>query len=315
MVLALPDRPNGVLVLAYGTPRDLDDVERYYTHIRGGRRPSPEYLEELRGRYAAIGGRSPLHEITEAQVRGIGEALERANPGRYRMYLGMKHAEPFIEDAVRQMRRDGIEAATGIVLAPHYSRLSVGTYFDRARKAADDGPRLDLIEHWHDHPGFIEFAAGQVRKALQKFPEQGREGVRVLFSAHSLPERILREGDPYQDQLHETGDRVAARLGLRHWLYGWQSAGRTDEAWLGPDIRERIKDLRREGVAHILLCPIGFVSDHLEVLYDVDIEAQALARDLDVHLVRTESPNADPAFTGVLADVVRARVEADVQAH
>lgn len=298
--------------MAYGTPRGLDDVERYYTHIRGGHRPSPAYLEELQGRYAAIGGKSPLQEITEAQVQGIGDELERTMPGRYRMYLGMKHAEPFLEDAVARMRADGIDAALGLVLAPHYSKLSVGTYFDRVRSAiGQGGPKFRFIESWHNHPGFVESAAGRVRRALEQFPEDVRGEVRVVFSAHSLPERILREGDPYADQIHETGDLVAARAGLRHWLYGWQSAGRTDEAWLGPDIRERIKDLRGEGVAQILLCPVGFVSDHLEVLYDIDIAAQELARDLDVQLVRTESPNADPKFLGALADVVRRRDEAD----
>lgn len=306
----MADQPTGVLVMAYGTPRDLDDVERYYTHIRGGRRPSDAYLAQLRGRYEAIGGKSPLHEITEAQVKGLGDALARH--GHYRLYLGMKHAEPFIEDAVQRMQEDGVTDAAALVLAPHYSKLSVGTYFDRIRQAAPDGrPKFRYIESWHNHPGFVDFAAKRVTKALEQFPAAQREDVRVIFSAHSLPARILREGDPYQEQLHETGDRIAARAGLRHWLYGWQSAGRTDEEWLGPDIRDRIKDLRREGNAHILLCPVGFVSDHLEVLYDVDIEAQALAKDLDVHLVRTESPNADPEFMSALADVVRKHVEAD----
>ena len=304
------EKPHGVLVMAYGTPKNMEEVPAYYTHIRGGRPPSRELLEELQGRYRAIGGHSPLHAITRAQAKGIEDALREDGEGRYKVYLGMKHTAPFIEDAVDEMREDGIERAAALVLAPHYSKMSVGSYFERVRSHnADKKPEFHFIDHWHAEEDFLDFAAQRVEKALQEFPKEVRDDVRVVFSAHSLPARILREGDPYADQLHETGDLIARRLGLRHWLFGWQSAGRTDDEWLGPDIREVIKELRRDGHGHVLLCPVGFVADHLEVLYDVDIEAQALAKDLDLVLHRTESPNADPAFTHALAGVVRRRLQ------
>ncbi len=300
------EKPLGVLVMAYGTPKSMEDVPAYYTHIRGGRPPSPQLLKELEGRYTAIGGRSPLHEITRAQAKGIEEALATDGAPSAKVYLGMKHTAPFIEDAVDEMHRDGIELAAALVLAPHYSKMSVGTYFDRIRgHHGQRKPEFRFIDHWHHEGDFLDFAAARVEKELREFPAEVRDDVRVVFSAHSLPARILREGDPYADQLHETGDEIARRVGLRHWLFGWQSAGRTDDEWLGPDIRDVIKDLRREGHGHVLLCPVGFTADHLEVLYDVDIEAQALARDLDLVLRRTESPNADPAFTRALAGIVR----------
>ncbi len=304
------EKPHGVLVMAYGTPKNMEEVPAYYTHIRGGRAPSPRLLEQLEGRYSAIGGRSPLYEITRAQAKGIEDALREDGEGRYKVYLGMKHAAPFIEDALEEMRKAGIDRATALVLAPHYSKMSVGSYFDRVRQhAAAEGIDFHFIDHWHDDQGFVDFAAQRVKKALSEFPPEVRDDVRVVFSAHSLPARILREGDPYADQLHETGDLIARKLGLRHWLFGWQSAGRTDDEWLGPDIREVIKELRRDGHGHVLICPVGFVADHLEVLYDVDIEAQALAKDLDLVLRRTESPNADPAFTRALAGIVRRRLQ------
>ncbi len=304
------EKPQGVLVMAYGTPKNPEDVAAYYTHIRGGRPPEERLLRQLQERYRAIGGRSPLYEITRAQAKGIEDALQEGGAGRYKVYLGMKHTAPFLEDAVDEMHRDGIERAVALVLAPHFSKMSVGSYFDRIKSHhGERTPELRYVDHWHDDERFLDFAAERVERELAKFPEDVRDDVRVVFSAHSLPARILREGDPYADQLHESGDEVARRVGLRHWMFGWQSAGRTEDEWLGPDIREVIKDLRRDGHGHILLCPIGFTSDHLEVLYDIDVEAQALARDLDLELRRTESPNADPAFTSALAAVARRRLE------
>ena len=298
----------GVLVMAYGTPKTIEDVPAYYTHIRHGHPPTRELLEELVGRYKAIGGRSPLYEITGRQVEGIGRALNGGDEGPYRVYLGQKHAPPFIEDAVERMRKDGIERVVAIVLAPHYARMSVGDYFARVRRQLGaGGPVVRYIESWYGEPAFVRLIADRVKEALEQFLPETRDDVRVVFSAHSLPVQAL-EGDPYADQLHHSGDLIAREAGLRHWLFAWQSAGRTDAEWIGPDIREVIKELRREGNEHILVCPVGFVSDHLEVLYDLDIDAQALARDLDVHLVRTASPNDDERFTGLLADVVRRRL-------
>jgi len=301
-------RKTGVLVMAYGTPRTLEEIPAYYTHIRHGHPPTPSQLEELVGRYRAIGGRSPLHDITSRQADGIGRALAAGGEGSFEVYLGLKHAAPFIEDAVDRMRADGVEDAVALVLAPHYARMSVGDYFARVRsRLGQERPRVRFVDSWYQEPAFVALMADRVKEALEAFPVGARDEVRVVFTAHSLPVEALK-GDPYPEQLHHSGDLIAQAAGLGHWLFAWQSAGRTDAAWMGPDIRDVIKELRREGHEHVLVCPVGFVSDHLEVLYDLDIDAQSLARDLDLHLRRTASPNDDERFTALLADVVRRRL-------
>ena len=291
-----------VLVMAYGTPRGPDDVETYYTDIRHGRPPPPELLEELQGRYRAIGGRSPLLDITLEQARGIQERLGITS------YVGQKHAAPFIADAVAEMNKDDVERAVGLVLAPHYSAMSIGDYRRRATKAAEDAGwtgRLDMVESWHLEPGYIDFLTNEVRRSVATLPETTRSDAVVLFTAHSLPERILQAGDPYPAQLEETATAVARRAGILRWQVGWQSAGRTDVPWLGPDVLEILPRLAGAGVRGVVVCPCGFVADHLEVLYDIDIEARQAARHLGMDLVRTRSPNTDPAFIDTLASVVR----------
>lgn len=293
---------DGVLVMAYGTPASLDEIEAYYTDIRGGRAPSTEHLTELTGRYRAIGGRSPLREITRAQATGIGERV--AAPA----YVGMKHSAPFISDAVARMNAEGIERAVGLVLAPHYSSMSVGDYERRARAAADSmgwSGELKMIASWHDEDGFIALLAERVNEALSRLTDATRAEAVVLFTAHSLPTRILEQGDPYPDQLDATAQLVAAAAGLERWQVAWQSAGRTSDPWLGPDICEVLVELGAKGVPGVVVCPCGFVADHLEVLFDIDIEAAHLAFDLEMELVRTASPNDDPAFLDMLASVVR----------
>lgn len=299
--------PLGVLLMAYGTPRSLDEVETYYTHIRHGHAPTPEQLADLVRRYEAIGGVSPLNDITVAEAHKLEVALNRDGGRPCKVYLGMKHTYPFIADAVRQMAADGITEAVTLVLAPHYSSMSVGQYQQNADAAAAEtgGPRLLHVDSWHLHPKFLHLIADRVRVARTGFPHP--RDMMVIFSAHSLPARIIAQGDPYQQQLHETGDAVAAALDIPHHQFAWQSAGRTNDAWLGPDILDVIRDLAAQGWRQVLLCPVGFVSDHLEVLYDVDIEAQELARELGIRLVRTYSLNADPAFIETLRDVVRQR--------
>lgn len=295
-----------LLVMSYGTARDLDDVEAYYTHIRRGSPPPPDLLEELKDRYRAIGGRSPLAEITEAQVLGLERELNRIGDPLFRAYNGLKHQRPYIEDAVRAMAEAGIRRGVGLVLAPHYSRYSVGQYADRARRAAGPtGLELTFVDSYHDHPLFVEFSASRVKEALAGLPEEVRDGAYVAFSAHSLPVKILAAGDPYARQLQETADAVARPLGLARYGIAWQSAGRTEDEWLGPDLSEVLRQLADDGYRAAVSCPVGFVSDHLEVLYDIDIEARAAARDVGLALVRTRSPNDDPAFLRVLATVVR----------
>jgi protoporphyrin/coproporphyrin ferrochelatase len=294
-----------VLVMAYGTPRSLDEVESYYTDIRRGRPPPPDLLEELTARYRAIGGRSPLLEITSAQARGIEERLG------VRAYIGQKHAAPFIADAIEKMRGDGVERAVGLVLAPHYSSMSVGDYARRAERAAAElswAGKLDMVESWHLEPGYLELLDERVHDARAQLPKTAPAGATVIFSAHSLPERIVASGDPYPSQLAETAAAVAKRAGLESWRVAWQSAGRTDDPWLGPDILEVIVELADAGTSGVVLCPCGFVSDHLEVLYDIDIEAARLAAKLDLPLVRTASPNDDPKFLDTLAAVAARRL-------
>lgn len=293
----MSDARRGVLVMAYGTPQGLDDVARYYTDIRHGRRPPPDLLSELTERYRAIGG-SPLLAITQAQARGLESRLG------IKTYLGLKHAAPFIADAIARMAADGVDRAVGLVLAPHYSKMSVGDYRRRALDAAARvgwKGRLDVVESWHLEPGYLDFLTRALRDALRSVAN----GATVVFSAHSLPERILVAGDPYVDQLHATADAVARAVRPARWVVAWQSGGRTGDRWLGPDITEIIEDEAERGAPAVVVCPCGFVSDHLEVLYDVDISAAQLAEKHGIGFARTAMPNHSPDFLDTLAGVVR----------
>ncbi|UJF32018.1 ferrochelatase [Paenibacillus hexagrammi] len=303
----------GVLVMSYGTPESLDQVEAYYTHIRRGNPPTPEQLHELTSRYEAIvGGFFPLRENTNKQVQGLEQTLNQEHTDmEFVCYQGLKHAQPYVEDGVEQMVKDGIQEAIGIVLAPHYSTMSVGGYVKRAKdKAAELGLKIDFVLSYHLHPLLLQALTERVEKALGKFAGVDKNDVRVIFTAHSLPEKILEMKDPYPDQLLATSKAIAEQVGLTNWQFGWQSAGQTAMPWLGPDILDVLQTIRKEeNVANVLLCPIGFVSDHLEVLYDIDIEAQALAKELGIHLERTESLNTDPLYMRTLSDVVYEKVK------
>jgi ferrochelatase len=315
--------PIGLLVMAYGTASGPDDVERYYTDIRGGRPPTPEHLAELQARYAAIGNRFPLLEITSAQAEGLERELNADGPAAFRAYLGMKHSAPFVPEAVAEMREDGIERAVGIVMAPHWSGMSVESYVDRVREAAGDGPpAFTFVRSYHDHPAFVDLLAGRVAHALGTLGPAEREGAAAIFSAHSLPTRTLEDGTlrclrcpdcetscRYRDGLQETADLVAKELDLAHHTIAWQSAGRTADQWWGPPIEDVIAELGERGHSAVVVCSAGFVADHLEILYDLDVEARDVAREAGVHLVRTEMPNADPAFVRALAAVVREHLD------
>jgi ferrochelatase len=313
--------PIGVLVMAYGTAAGPDDIERYYTDIRGGRAPSPEHLQELKDRYEAIGNVFPLGETTAAQAEGIVQRLNADHDGAtYRAYLGMKHSPPFIPDGVDAMRGDGIERGIGIVMAPHWSGMSVETYIERVEQAVDDHgetPAFTFVRSYHDHPAFIAFLTGRVREALGRLPDDVRDGAAVIFSAHSLPVRIVADGSlrckrcdcddscRYRDGLQATADLVAERVGLDQYLIAWQSAGRTADPWWGPPVEEVIQQLAMQGHTAVMVCSAGFVADHLEVLYDLDIEARQVAEEAGLVFARTRMPNADPAYLDVLAEVVR----------
>jgi ferrochelatase len=291
----------GVLVMAYGTPASVDDIEPYYTHIRRGRPAPPELLEELIGRYAAIGGISPLAARTEAQRAAIETALEAIAPGRYQVVLGQKHATPFIEDAVEELAAAGITTTVGLVLAPHYSGFSVGQYQGRAAEAGKaHGITHHAIDSWHLDPAYVDFLTDAVTAADATLPDNRK----VLFTAHSLPERVLAD-DPYPEQLRQSAAAVGDRLGLdpwSDWSIAWQSAGRTPEPWRGPDILDVLRELAATGATEgVLVCAQGFVADHLEVLYDLDIEAAGVADELGLAFARTRSLNDDPTVMAALA--------------
>jgi len=289
----------GVLVMAYGTPATPADVGAYYTHVRRGRPPTPEQLADLQRRYKAIGGTSPLRERTEAQARGVQAALGLRRD--FVVALGMKHAPPFVEDAMEELIDEGVARVVGVVLAPHYSRLSVGEYEERARAAAGDRVGFAMVPSWYDEEPYLDALTERVQKSLTTLPQR----TEVVFTAHSLPARILDDGDPYPDQLHATAHAVASRAGLSSWRVAWQSAGRTPEPWIGPDIGEVLDELASGGdVDGVLVCPAGFTSDHLEILYDLDVEARARAVGLGLAFARTESLNDDPRLCEAVADAV-----------
>lgn len=295
----------GVLVMAYGTPTTPDDVEAYYTRIRHGRAPTPELLADLVRRYNAIGGTSPLAERTAAQVVGIASALERVAPGAFDVRFGSKYEPPLLEEAATSFRDEGFTRVVGLVLAPHSSTMSTGQYMARAKEALSDDIELIEIDAWYDAPGFLELIAQRVVEALRGVDSDRLATTEVLFSAHSLPEKILANGDSYPEQLRDSADKAARLAGLTTWDVAWQSAGRTADPWIGPDILRVLREKREAGVTDIVSCPIGFVADHLEVLFDIDIEAMGVANEIGLNLIRTASLNDDPAFVEILANVVR----------
>ncbi len=295
-----------VLLMSYGTPRTPADILPYYTDIRRGRPPTDEQLAELTGRYEAIGGISPLAQRTDAQRVALQAALDHAADGRYHVTLGMKHAAPFIEDAVADLAEQGFRRAVGLVLAPHYSAFSIGQYLDRMTEAAaPHGIEALGIRSWATEPAFVGFIATEVGRNLATLPEQ----TRILFTAHSLPQRILTSNDPYPAELQATAQAVAVAAGVENWGLAWQSAGRTPEPWLGPDILQVIDELAADGTTRaVLVSAVGFVADHLEVLYDLDIEASRRAAQHGLAFARTACVNDDATVMAALADrIVGAR--------
>jgi ferrochelatase len=296
----------GVAVMAYGTPSGPDEVEAYYTDIRRGRAPSQEQLADLVRRYEAIGGTSPLRARTEAQMASIAAHLDRRAPGRFDVLLGTKHSRPTLESAVHSLAERGAASIVGLVLAPHFSQLSIGEYESRvAAAAAEHGLSSATIHSWHDLPELIEALSARVRAGVEAVGASVEAAeLMVLFTAHSLPARILAGGDPYPAELEGTARLVAEAAGIERWRTAWQSAGRTPEPWLGPDICELLPTLRSEGVEKVVICPAGFTSDHLEVLYDLDIEARWVAAESGLELARTASINDDDGVCAGLARLV-----------
>jgi ferrochelatase len=289
--------------MAYGTPEALEDVEPYYTHIRRGSPPPTDLLAELVARYEVVGGPTALNRITRAQADGLARVL--AGLGHdVPVYTGFKHVAPFVGEAVRRMAADGIDRAVGLVLAPHYSLRSIAEYAAYAEEARPAWFELEVIPSWHDDPGLVAFLAARLRAALRS----ARGSLPVVFTAHSVPARVVQPADPYPDQLRETCGLVAAAAGVERWEFAFQSAGRTAEPWLGPDVRDVIETLADRGEVGVVVQAIGFVADHLEILYDLDVEARRAAETRGLSFTRAAMPNDDPEFVRVLARVVAARL-------
>lgn len=297
----------GVFVMAYGGPNSLDEVEPYLMDVRGGRLTAPEIIHEVRERYREIGGRSPILERTRAQAAALEAALNADGP-IFKAFVGMRHWRPYIKEALAEMATAGITRAVGLVMAPHYSHMSVGAYFKKV-EAAQSPVEMARIERWHLLPGYLDALVDRVRAALEKFPAEVRATVPIIFTAHSLPQRILEWGDPYPDELRATVAAVMERLDPRPPTgeFAFQSAAMTPDPWLGPDAGEVIARLAREGHKRILITPIGFVCEHVEILFDVDIAFKRQAESLGVQLERIEMLNTAPPMMAGLADLVRGK--------
>jgi ferrochelatase len=301
-----PESNLGLLVMHYGTPATIEDVLPYYTHIRRGRPPAPEQLQNLVDRYEAIGGPSPLTAISRRQAEAIQAAIQkRGKP--VRLYIGTKHAPPHVADAVRQMAEDGVDEAIGLVLAPHFSTFSIAEYRKYALGSRDENRpemKLDIVERWGTMPELIQALADRVNAQLQGWDPKE---TLVIFSAHSLPEKIVANGDPYKDELLETSRLVAEKTGVPNWTFAFQSASQTGEPWLGPDILDVIEENGTK-YKNVIACTVGFVSDHLEVLFDLGIEARDKCAELGLNFRRAETINEDPVVMEALGALVVARL-------
>lgn len=293
----------GLLVMAYGGPNTIDEVEPYLLDVRGYRPTASEIIHEVRERYREIGGRSPILEQTREQAAAL-EAALNTDGQDFKAFVGMRHWHPYIKDTLVEMQAQGIEKAVGLVMAPHYSRMSIGVYYNKVEEA-NSSIAFSRIEVWHLQDGYINALTNRIRDALKRFPEEVRAEVPVIFTAHSLPEKILEWNDPYLAQLRETVSAVMEKLGSQPHEFAFQSAAISTIPWLGPDAGEVIERLAAEGNKHILLCPIGFVCEHVEILYDIDIVYQKLAKSLGVQLERIEMVHTTPQMVAGLAGLIR----------
>lgn len=297
----------GVLLMAYGAAGSLDEVEPYLNDIRGGRPVSPSLVEDIKRRYSLMGGKSPLLDTTRQLASALETSLNRDLPP-VTVYVGMRHWHPFIKDTVSQMAADGIQKIIAICLTPYHSKLSVGAYIDKLNEgiaASGKSFSVQTIESWNDHPALIEALAEKVGEALERFPAEIRPKVPLVFTAHSLPERILAEQDPYPQELRETIELIMKKIGPYSWRLAYQSPGRTPEPWLGPDAGAVIDELAMLGHQHLVMAPIGFISDHMETLYDVDVMYKEQCRAKGIKMERVESLNTSPGLVKTLAAMVR----------
>ncbi len=292
----------GLFVMAYGGPNNIDEVEPYLLDVRGYRPTAPEIIHEVRERYREIGGRSPILEQTQAQAAALESALN-TNGQEFKAFVGMRHWHPYIKDTLAEMQAQGIEKTVGLVMAPHRSRMSIEAYFKKINEAGSPIEVAPILD-WHLLPGYLDALFSRVRAALERFPVEVRPQVPVIFSAHSLPERILTWNDPYPDQLRATVEAVVQRLGDQPHDFAFQSAAISNEPWLGPDVSVLIERYAAQGQKNIISCPIGFVCEHVEVLYDIDIVYQKLARSLGVRLERIEMVHTALQMVVGLAELI-----------
>lgn len=292
-----------VILMAYGSPNSLDEVAEYLRQVRGGRSPTEEEVARLRGRYRRVGGRTPLLNITLAQAEALQRTLDLKAIAA-KVHIGMKHWHPFIEETVENVVQSGVSGIVGLALAPHYSKLSIGGYEEAVRRglAKTKPVPFTMVREWHMQPDFVNALSNRVSEGLIHMEKPSNAA--VLFTAHSLPKKFVQSDDPYETQLRATSRLVAARAGVGFWDFAFQSAGEPVDSWTGPMIKEKITELSKNGFAEVLICPVGFVSDHLEILYDLDIEAKEYGRSLGMRVDRTRSLNDDPEFIKALAETV-----------
>lgn len=302
----------GLLVMAYGTPYKESDIEPYYTDIRRGKKPTEEELQDLKDRYEFIGGLSPLAGTTDRQAEALLNALNKERDDvNFKLYLGLKHISPYIEEAVEQMHNDGIKEAVTVVLAPHYSSFSVGSYDQRAQEKADEyGIQLTHIKHYYQQSKFIKYWTEKINETLEQIPSQEHDETVLVVSAHSLPKGLIeRNNDPYPHELHETAEILKQESNIIHVAEGWQSEGNTGTPWLGPDVQDLTRDLYKEHqYKHFIYTPVGFVCEHLEVLYDNDYECKVVCDDIGVNYYRPEMPNTHPLFIGAIVDEIQSHI-------
>lgn len=304
--------PTGVLMMAYGGPDSLGEVEPYLFDVRGGRPTPAQVVDEVKRRYEQIGGRSPILERTQAQAEALQVALDEIG-GDFRVSVGMRHWHPYIAETVAEMDAAGIHKLVGLVMAPHYSRMSIGAYYARLDEAIERlGQRMEVaaIESWKDDPGYLDAVQDRIRDGLARFPSAGRDDVHLIFTAHSLPERILGAGDPYPEELQLTFDLLRERFPSHPTYFAYQSAAMTQEPWLGPDAGDLMLELIEKGAERFLVVPIGFVSEHVEILYDIDIEFRTQVEAAGGRIERIEMPGAHPRMMSSLAARVRAAAQA-----
>jgi ferrochelatase len=309
-------KPVAVLLMAMGGPDNLDNVEPYLKDVRGGRPTPPELVQEIRERYRLTGGKSPVLGITRDVARRLEQRLNGPGGEGYRVYVGLRHWHPYIKEAYAELVDDFPERLVGLCMAPQYSTISIGAYkkkLEEARTELGGDFPVSFVESWHRHAGLITAIAENIVSTLQKFSVEVRSTVPIIFTAHSLPERILEMKDPYPEEVHATMDAVCERLGPVSARFAYQSQGRTNEKWLGPTVEETIEALHREGRRHVLIAPVGFISDHLEVLYDVDIEFKRLAESKGMHLERMAMLNASEALIATLAAVIEEHLTSAVR--